>query len=227
MLRGINISKSYGRKQVLRNVDISVERGEVVVLTGPSGGGKTTLLRCLSLLETPDKGVVELDGTQYNFSDGLKETKTIPYPRLTIVFQQLFLWPHLTNRHNVLLSMPLKETSYFEYLLDRLEMREFIDNYPNESSLGQKQRVALTRALVLAPDYILLDEATSALDDRRVAIVSEELFRLKEKDIGILLITHNVDLANELGNRFFKLEEATVRQVTEKEGSHIATLRPD
>lgn len=214
MLSGTNISKFFGTKRILANVDISIERGEVVVLTGPSGGGKTTLLRCLSLLEAPDEGLVEMDGTEYQFSDGYKESKRLPYPKVTIVFQQLFLWPHLTNRHNILLPMPINKNDYFDYLIDKLEMREFIDNYPNQSSLGQKQRVALARALVLAPDYILLDEATSALDDRRVAIVTDELMKLKQNGTGTLLITHNADLANVLGNRFFKLEKETVRQVS-------------
>jgi len=214
MLRGSGIRKSFGQKTVLVNVDITIERGEIVVLTGPSGGGKTTLLRCLSLLEPPDGGTIELDDIGYSFGDGSDNRKRIPYPAVTIVFQQLFLWPHLTNRDNVLLSMPSAEEPYFEDLLDRFEMREFIDNYPNQSSLGQKQRVALTRAFVLAPTYILLDEATSALDDDRVAVVVEELMKLKQKRTGMLLITHSTDLAKEMGDRFLKLERGTVRPVS-------------
>jgi ABC-type polar amino acid transport system ATPase subunit len=214
MLRAMGIRKSFGQKKVLENVDLAIERGEIVVLTGPSGGGKTTLLRCLSLLEAPDDGVVELDETQYLFGEGPKETKRIPYPTITIVFQQLFLWPHLTNRDNVLLSMPPSQTAYFEDLVNRFEMKEFIGNYPNQSSLGQKQRVALARAFVLAPRYILLDEATSALDDNRVAIVAEELIKMRQKRTGILLITHSTDLAKEVGDRFFKLERGTVRQIS-------------
>ncbi len=213
MLRGRGVSKSFGRKTVLANIDIAIERGEVAVLTGPSGGGKTTLLRCLSLLEAPDSGSVELDGTQYDFSVGSKETRRLPYPKVTIVFQQLFLWPHLTNRSNILLSMPVSQKQYFDELIDRFEMKEFLDNYPNESSLGQKQRVALTRAFVLAPRYILLDEATSALDDYRVTKVVEELIRMKNNKVGILLITHSVEVARQIGDRYYKLEKGTVREV--------------
>jgi polar amino acid transport system ATP-binding protein len=215
MLQGEKIYKAFGQKTVLANVNIIVEKGEALVLTGPSGGGKTTLLRCLSLLEAPDSGSVEIDGTIYKFSQGTGATKGFPYPYLTIVFQQLFLWPHLTNRDNILLSLQKfgkHEQEYLNHLINHFEMKDFIDNYPNQSSLGQKQRVALTRALILDPKYILLDEATSALDDNRVGRVIEELIALKKKGVGILLITHSLDLAKQVGDRFYKLEKSSLRE---------------
>ena len=172
MLRGQVINKRFGLKAVLIDVNIVVKAGEATVLMGPSGGGKTTLLRCLSLLESPDSGSVDLDGAHFEFPNG---KNVIPYPSVTIVFQQLFLWPHLTNRQNITISMPANDDAYLRHLIELFDMKDFIDNYPNQSSLGQKQRVALTRALVLKPKYILLDEATSALDDRRAERVVQEL----------------------------------------------------
>lgn len=217
MLHGEKISKAFGQKTVLANVSITVERGEAVVLTGPSGGGKTTLLRCLSLLDVPDSGRVEVDENSYNFSQGIRARVDFPYPYLTIVFQQLFLWPHLTNRDNILLSLRnfgSYEQNYLDHLISHFEMKDFIDNYPNQSSLGQKQRVALARALILDPKYILLDEATSALDGNRTERVIEELITLKKNRVGILLITHNLDLAKQIGDRFYKLEKSSIREVS-------------
>lgn len=212
MLRGLGLNKNYGRKIVLADVHIDIEPGRATILMGPSGGGKTTLLRCLSLLEGPDTGTIELDGTQYNFPNGANEP--IPYPQVTIVFQQLFLWPHLTNRQNITLAMQHKDDGYLRHLINLFDMKDFIDNYPNESSLGQKQRVALTRALVLEPKYLLLDEATSALDDARVEKVVQELRSLKERNTGILVITHSMDLSRVIGDRFCKLAKGVLREIS-------------
>ena len=217
MVSGEGICKKFGQKPVLTNVSISIRGGEVVVLTGPSGAGKTTLLRCLSLLEAPDSGRVQIDENLYDFSQEASPIIDFPYPYLTIVFQQLFLWPHLTNRENILLAVSNlgeRNHEYLNHLIDHFEMSDFVDNYPNESSLGQKQRVALTRALVLEPKYILLDEATSALDDNRAGRVAEELVTLKQNGVGILLITHSLELAKQLGDRFYKLDKSGLREVS-------------
>jgi len=211
MLRGQAINKRFGRKDVLIDVNIGIEAGEATVLMGPSGGGKTTLLRCLSLLESPDSGSVDLDGTHYKFPNG---KNVIPYPAVTIVFQQLFLWPHLTNRQNITISMPANDGAYLRHLIELFDMKDFIDNYPNQSSLGQKQRVALTRAFVLKPKYILLDEATSALDDARAEKVVQELNSLKQRNVGILLITHSLDLSKQVGDKFCKLEKGFLRETS-------------
>lgn len=214
MLRCKEICKNFGPKIVLADVNLRVNGGECVILTGPSGAGKTTLIRCLSLLDSPDNGSVEIDGRVFG-SEGIGLIDA-PYPYITIVFQQLFLWPHLTNRENILLavrSLGTMDEDYLNHLISHFEMKDFIDNYPNQSSLGQKQRVALTRTLVLKPKYILLDEATSALDDNRVSRVAQELISLKKKEVGILLITHSSDLAKEVGDRTYKLEKGRLREI--------------
>lgn len=184
---------------MLRGIDIEIEPGKITALIGPSGSGKTTLLRTLALLEKPDSGRIWIDGASYNFplSNGTKIR--VPYPRVTVVFQQLFLWPHLTLRQNI--TLPLRnrnghgQSAYVDELLAIFGMENFIDRYPNEVSLGQRQRAALVRALALNPEYILLDEITSSLDVEQVSAILSHLQMLRDKGIGILIITHLIGFA--------------------------------
>jgi ABC-type polar amino acid transport system ATPase subunit len=217
MLRCSGISKSLGSKTLFSGVNMTVNPGEITVLTGPSGGGKTTLLRCLSLLDVPDKGIIELDDKLFDFDQTKKHEPEIPYPYLTIVFQQLFLWPHLTNRENILLPVEENgdvEQQHLNRLIAKFEMGNFIDNYPNQSSLGQKQRVAIARALILKPKYILFDEITSALDSRRAEFVISELLELRTSGTAILLITHDTASGKKLGDTFYNLENGSLNAVS-------------
>ncbi len=196
MLQAKNISKSFGVKRVFQNLNITVKQGEVTVLMGQNGSGKSTCLRSLALLEKIDSGQIMLDGTSVNASD------VNMYPKITVVFQQLFLWPHLTNRENITLAV--QGTPYqkqLDELIEFLDLKEFIDQYPNQSSLGQKQRVAIARALILNPQYLLLDEITSALDDRQTEVIVEILKDLKKRKIGILLVTHHKVVAKQLADK--------------------------
>ena len=196
MLQAKNISKSFGVKRVFQNLNITVKQGEVTVLMGKNGSGKSTCLRSLALLEKIDSGQIMLDGTSVNASD------VNMYPKITVVFQQLFLWPHLTNRENITLAV--QGTPYqkqLDELIEFLDLKEFIDQYPNQSSLGQKQRVAIARALILNPQYLLLDEITSALDDRQTEVIVEILKDLKKRKIGILLVTHHKVVAKQLADK--------------------------
>jgi len=207
-----------GSKTLFADVSITVNPGEITVLTGPSGGGKTTLLRCLSLLDSPDSGIVQLDDRVFDFNERNKHEVGIPYPYLTIVFQQLFLWPHLTNRENILLPLDTcgdAEQEHLSRLVAKFEMANFIDNYPNQSSLGQKQRVALSRALLLNPKYILFDEVTSALDTRRAEFVISELSDLKASGVAILLITHDTAAGKKVGDTFYNLENGSLQLVSQ------------
>lgn len=199
MLTASNIQKSYGSKSVLHSVDLTLEPGKITCLIGPSGGGKTTLLKCLSLVECPDAGEVNIDGKAYQFPmiDNRQLTPS-PYPAMTVVFQSLFLWPHLTLRENILLpgrNVNPDAEKDLEGLIRVFEMSGFIDHYPNEASGGQRQRVALARALILNPRYILLDEITSALDVEQTAKILTKLTHLKDRNIGTLLITHHLNFA--------------------------------
>ena len=206
MLTARNIHKSFGDRRVLNGVDLDVAPGAITCVIGPSGTGKTTLLRALALLDLPDQGEITIDWEKYAFSAALtptlsrgeREKKGTPWPKVTAVFQSLFLWPHMTLRENIMLPArnhnPNSEKD-IEGLIQFFEMGLFIDNYPNQASLGQRQRVALARALILNPRYLLLDEITSALDVEQTARILTKLTHLKDRGIGIFLITHALGFA--------------------------------
>lgn len=217
MLIGKKITKQYRGIEILKGVDIKVEPGKITSLIGPSGGGKTTLLRVLSMLDLPDTGSIFLDSEKYNFPVQPNEI-TPPWPRVSIVFQQLFLWPHLTLRENILL--PLKgavDNEHIAELIKILQMEEFIDRYPNQVSLGQRQRVALARALALNPEYLLLDEITSALDVEQVNIILNHLQILRDKSVGILIVTHLLNFAQRASDNIVFLDQGQVIETGGKE----------
>jgi len=162
MLRAKNITKFYGKHLVLDDVSLELAPGTITTIVGPSGSGKSTLLKALSLLESPDSGSVSLNGTIYEFAPGQKNRITPPWPEITVVFQQLFLWPHMTLRQNI--ALPLKKfgkkkaLDTVNLLIDQLDMKNFADRYPNEVSIGQRQLAAIARAFALQPRFLLLDE---------------------------------------------------------------------
>lgn len=201
MLAAINISKSYGRVHVLRDISVSVHPGRITVLLGPSGAGKTTLLKCMGLLEQSDCGTVRIDGKEFQFPVAKGHSMRPPWPELTVVFQQHFLWPHLSIRQNILLPVRHRtdlSLPRFHELIDLFDMGDFIDRYPNETSLGQRQRAALARAFVLNPKFLLLDEITSALDVEQIHNLFLHLAEMRKRGIGILLITHLLGFARAL-----------------------------
>lgn len=199
MLKAENISFGYGERKIFSDVSLSVAPGSITALLGPSGTGKTTLLKCLALLESPQQGRIVIDDIAYDFPKTEEVAWSPPWPQLTVVFQQLFLWPHMTLRQNILLPVRGHDQDKVQQklaeLIELFGMGEFLDRYPNETSRGQQQRVALARALMLNPRYILCDEITSALDVEQVARVLDCLKLVKEQGVGILLITHQLGFA--------------------------------
>lgn len=199
MLQARDVKFRYGDQTILNKVSLDVATGGITVLIGPSGGGKTTLLRCLALLERPESGVVSVDGEAYSFSSPEGRSGALPWPNITAVFQQLFLWPHMTLRENILLPARRRLASGVQdklgALIEAFDMGNFIDRYPNEASLGQRQRVALARAAMLNPRYLLLDEITSALDVEQIARILGYLKSFRGENVGIFIITHLLGFA--------------------------------
>ena len=213
-LIGDDLCKRFGDVVGIKNTCIKVKRGEITTLIGPSGSGKTTLIRALSLLDPPDSGTISIDGLTYHYPQNGHQNPQPPWPLVTVVFQQLFLWPHLRLRENILLPLKNRSNSYSKDELDDIlkifDMESFIDRFPNEASLGQRQRVALVRALALKPSYILLDEITSALDVENVSAILMQLEKLKNDGIGILMVTHLIGFAKRAADRILFLDEGEI-----------------
>ena len=200
-----SVAKSFGDNQVLRDISLTINTGEVVSFIGASGSGKTTLLRCINLLETVDSGSILLDNTEIT-AVGLD-----PNPirrRIGIVFQSFNLFPHLSIRRNITLALTevlgksaddANETAI--NLLARFGLSDKIDSYPDRLSGGQQQRVAIARALALNPEVLLLDEITSALDPELVGEVLDVVRELKGSGITLLLATHEMGFAREISDR--------------------------
>lgn len=215
MIKGRNITKSYGAAEVLHAVNAEVDRGQIVAVLGPNGSGKSTLLRALAMLDPPTAGRVEMDEVEYTFPPPRNGNHhPTPWPDVTMVFQQLFLWPHLTIRQNI--SLPLEcnrvanAAQRVEEAIERFDLGEFAARHPNEVSLGQRQRAAIARAFALKPKYLLLDEITSALDIEQVGLVMDHLREEREAGTGIMLITHFVGFARHAADRILFMWDGRV-----------------
>lgn len=211
MLYAKNITKEIDGREILKDVSLSLESGEIVSVIGPSGAGKTTFLRAISLIDFPNSGSLKIDNESYQFPITQTGSVRFPYPNLTVVFQQLFIWPHLTIRQN--LTLPLKgnvDEKHFEEMVGLFQMSPFLDRYPNEVSIGQRQRAALVRALLLKPNYLLLDEVTSALDIEQSHIILSHLKQIAERGVGIVFVSHALHLASKISNKVIFLEDGKI-----------------
>lgn len=214
MIKVCNLQKNFGKLQVLKGIDIHVEKGEVMVVIGPSGSGKSTFLRCLNLLEQPTSGEIYFQGvsiiSKHNNIDVQRQ-------KMGMVFQQFNLFPHMTILENISFS-PIKvkklsketaEKLAFE-LLKKVGLEDKAKSYPSQLSGGQKQRIAIVRALAMKPDVMLFDEPTSSLDPEMVGEVLEVMKGLADDGMTMVVVTHEMGFAKEVGSRVVFMDNGSI-----------------
>ncbi|HCA04364.1 MAG TPA: glutamine ABC transporter ATP-binding protein [Ruminococcaceae bacterium] len=209
-----NLTKSFDDLQVLKGVNAEIDKGDVMVVIGASGSGKSTFLRCLNLLEQPTSGKIIFEGTDItddNVDINLHRQK------MGMVFQQFNLFPHMTVLRNLTLGpTKLLKQSREEAdkkameLLERVGLADKADAYPNQLSGGQKQRVAIVRALAMNPDVMLFDEPTSALDPEMVGEVLEVMKQLAREGMTMVVVTHEMGFAREVGTNVVFIDEGVI-----------------
>ena len=211
-----NLRKSFHGTEVLKGITTEIDRGDVVCIIGPSGSGKSTFLRCLNRLETPDSGEILLDGVDLMDRKADLDRQRM---KMGMVFQQFNLFPHMTILKNLTVSpMMLKKTPQAEaeakamQLLDRVGLADRAKDYPAQLSGGQKQRVAIVRALCMEPEVMLFDEPTSALDPEMVGRVLDAMRELAGSGMTMVVVTHEMGLAREVGNRVLFMDEGIIRE---------------
>ncbi len=214
IIRVKGLTKSYGENVVLRNMDFAVNSQEVVVVIGPSGSGKSTLLRCLNLLERPESGEVWVDGK--NLLDPRVDLRAMR-TEVGMVFQRFNLFPHLKVIDNITLApvevrkRPIEAArSKAMELLGKVGLADKADAYPGSLSGGQAQRVAIARALAMEPKIMLFDEPTSALDPEMVGEVLAVMKSLAKEHMTMVLATHEMGFAREVGDRVIFMEQGRV-----------------
>ena len=208
-----NLCKSFGDHAVLKNITTDICVGDVLCLVGPSGGGKSTFLRSLNLLETPTSGNIIFEGIDItNKNTNIDDVRK----KIGMVFQHFNLFPHLTILENMtlapinVLKMPQDQANKkAENLLKRVGLLDKKDTYPNMLSGGQKQRVAIVRSLMMNPDVMLFDEPTSALDPEMVGEVLDVMKELAVSGMTMVVVTHEMGFAREVANRIAFLDEGT------------------
>ena len=209
-----NLSKSFGNLQVLSDITEHISAGEKVVVIGPSGSGKSTFLRCLNLLEEPSAGSITFDGTEIT---NPKTNIDLIRRQMGMVFQHFNLFPNMTIKKNITLAPVrtglMSQTEADELalqLLRRVGLEEKADTYPNQLSGGQKQRIAIVRALAMNPKVMLFDEPTSALDPEMVGEVLEVMKELASEGITMVVVTHEMGFAREVGSRILFMDEGKI-----------------
>jgi polar amino acid transport system ATP-binding protein len=214
ILRIENLHKRFGDLHVLRGVDLTVERGDVVVIIGPSGSGKSSLLKCLNRLEEPSDGRIFLDGTEIT---GARVDLPRVRRRIGMVFQHLNLFPHMTALENVMegprtvLGVPRAEAeAAARALLVKVSLADKVDAKPVQLSGGQQQRVAIARALAMAPEVMLFDEVTSALDPELVGEVLTVMKQLADEGMTMLVVTHEMGFGRRVADRVVMMDEGQI-----------------
>ena len=214
MIEVKNLCKSFGKHDVLKNIDYTIEKGEKIVIVGPSGSGKSTFLRCLNLLEVPTSGDIIFEGTKIND----KKTKIdVIRQKMGMVFQQFNLFNNKNILDNITLApvtlkLQTKEDAEKKAmeLLERIGLADKAKAYPSQLSGGQKQRVAIVRALAMNPDVMLFDEPTSALDPEMVGEVLQLMTELAEDGMTMVVVTHEMGFAREVGTKILFMDDGRI-----------------
>lgn len=211
-----NLSKSYGDKQILRNISLDICKGDVVAVIGPSGCGKSTFLRLLNLLERPTSGDILLDGKSILAKD---VPSHLVRERIGMVFQQFNLFKNMTAKKNIMFA-PVKlgkmdkdeAERKAQELLERIGLSDRGNHYPAQLSGGQQQRIAIARALAMNPEAILFDEPTSALDPEMVGEVLKMMKSLAQSGMTMVVVTHEMGFAREVANRVLFFADGVVKE---------------
>ncbi|MFF5025452.1 amino acid ABC transporter ATP-binding protein [Streptomyces collinus] len=224
MVHAENVRKQFGRLEVLKGIDLTVQRGEVCCLLGPSGSGKSTFLRCINHLEKVDGGKLTVDGALVGYRQHgsrlheLREREIAERRRdIGMVFQRFNLFPHLTALENVV-EAPLRVAGVSkadaqeqaQRLLDQVGLGDRAGHYPSQLSGGQQQRVAIARALAMKPKLMLFDEPTSALDPELVGDVLDVMRRLAADGMTMVVVTHEIGFAREVGDTAVFMDQGVV-----------------
>jgi polar amino acid transport system ATP-binding protein len=213
-LQGVH--KRFGKLEVLRGIDLTVQKGSVVCVLGPSGSGKSTLLRCINLLEPPNEGRIVLEGKEIT---GGASGDDVDYVRRRVgmVFQQFNLFPHKSALENVRLAQETvlrrsreEATAKAHELLGRVGLSDKADEYPERLSGGQQQRVAIARALAMDPHVMLFDEVTSALDPELIKEVLDVLRELAAEGMTMVVVTHEIGFARDVANDVVFMDEGVI-----------------
>ncbi|MFG3301576.1 amino acid ABC transporter ATP-binding protein [Micromonospora chersina] len=224
MVQCLSLRKSFGRLEVLRGIDLTIDRGRVVCVVGPSGSGKSTLLRCLNHLEEPQAGRIYVDGELIGYSERGGRLRPLPDARLRrqresigMVFQRFHLFPHRTALENVMEGLvavkgvPTADARRRAAdLLDRVGLADRAHHYPAQLSGGQQQRVAIARSLAMSPKLMLFDEPTSALDPELVGEVLEVMKDLAASGMTMIVVTHEMGFAREVGDHFVFMDDGLI-----------------
>jgi polar amino acid transport system ATP-binding protein len=224
MVEAADVHKRFGRVEVLRGIDLTVQPGEVACIIGPSGSGKSTFLRCINHLERIDAGQMRVNGELIGYRESggklyeLRESEVARQRRdIGMVFQRFNLFPHMTAAENVMeaprtVRREPRQTARkrAEQMLDRVGLSDKYDSYPAQLSGGQQQRVAIARALAMEPRLMLFDEPTSALDPELVGEVLDVMRGLAREGMTMVVVTHEMGFAREVGDSLVFMDEGRV-----------------
>ena len=214
MIKIKNIKKKFGKNEVLKGIDLNINKGEIVAILGPSGSGKSTFLRCINLLESPNEG--EIIFNNENILDKKSDINKVR-ENIGMVFQNFNLFPNMTVLENITLA-PIKvknikkedATEDALYLLNRVGLIDKQNEYPQNLSGGQKQRIAIARALAMKPDVMLFDEPTSALDPEMVKEVLDVMTELAKEGMTMVVVTHEIGFAKEIATKVVFMDEGNI-----------------